>query len=121
MIEKLAVLAIDKADGSLSLESGEKGEIYQKTRQMIRDLNAKPSHDVLRLRAFYHAGVLKEYKFKANIVAATSAPAVEPEPDETDADAKAVREALKAKGVKVPPRISIDALLKLAIENGVEV
>jgi hypothetical protein len=32
-----------------------------------------------------------------------------------------VREALKAKGVKVPPRISIDALLKLAIENGVEV
>jgi hypothetical protein len=118
MIEKLAVLAIDKADGSLSLESGEKGEIYQKTRQMIRDLNAKPSHDVLRLRAFYHAGVLKEYKFKANIVAATAAPVVE---DDTDADAKAVREALKAKGVKVPPRIGIDALLKLAIENGVEV
>jgi hypothetical protein len=47
--------------------------------------------------------------------------ATEPEPDETDADAKAVREALKAKGVKVPPRIGIDALLKLAIENGVEV
>jgi len=119
MIEKLAVLAIDKADGSLSLESGEKGEIYQKTRQMIRDLNALPSHDVLRLRAFYHAGVLKEYKFKANINAVSKAP----EPEETDddePDAKALREALKAKGVKVPPRIGIDALLKLAIDNGVE-
>lgn len=51
--------------------------------------------------------------------------APEPEPEdaevEASADAKAVREALKAKGVKVPPRIGIDALLKLAIDNGVEV
>lgn len=48
-----------------------------------------------------------------------SAPVVDEE--DTSADAKALREALKAKGVKVPPRIGIDALLKLAIENGVEV
>lgn len=50
-------------------------------------------------------------------------PAPEPvEPESTDAaDAKAVRDALKVKGVSVPPRISIDNLLKLAIEHGVEV
>ena len=129
MIERLAVLAIDKADGSLELVPGEKGEIYQKTRAMIRELNAMPSHDVLRLRAFYQGGLLKGYKFKANIIAATKPDPVveapEPEPEdaevEASADAKAVREALKAKGVKVPPRIGIDALLKLAIDNGVEV
>lgn len=50
---------------------------------------------------------------------------VEPEPVELEstdaADAKAVRDALKAKGVSVPPRISIDNLLKLAIDHGVEV
>lgn len=117
MIEKLAVLAIDKADGSLSLESGEKGEIYQKTRQMIRDLNAKPSHDVLRLRAFYQGGLLKGYKFKANIIAATPAPVEE---SDSDPDAKEIRAKLVAKGVKVPPRISLETLLDLAIKHGVE-
>jgi hypothetical protein len=61
----------------------------------------------------------------AALTATIDVEVVESDPEdtevETSADAKAVREALKAKGVKVPPRIGIDALLKLAIENGVEV
>lgn len=118
MIEKLAVLAIDKADGSLELVPGEKGEIYQKTRGMIRELNAKPGHGVLRLRAFYAGGLLKGYKFKSEIIA--SAPVVEEE-DDSDEVAAEVRAKLKAKGVKVPPRISIERLLEMAIANGIEV
>jgi hypothetical protein len=51
--------------------------------------------------------------------ALVAAPELE-EVDDDEPDAKALREALKAKGVKVPPRIGIDALLKLAIDNGVE-
>ena len=116
MIEKLATLAIDKADGSLDLVAGEKGEIYQKARGLIRELNGKTSHDVLRIRAFFHGGVLKDYKFKANIVAVTSSVEASEEPD-----ADILREALKAKGVKVPPRISLEKLVELAVENGVEV
>lgn len=117
MIEKLAVLAIDKADGSLELVPGEKGDIYQKTRAMIRELNAKPGHGVLRLRAFYQGGLLKGYKFKGEIGAA--APVVEE--SDSDPDAKEIRAKLVAKGVKVPPRISLETLLDLAIKHGVEV
>lgn len=122
MIEKLAVLAIDKADGSLELVHGEKGDIYQKTRAMIRELNAKPGHGVLRLRAFYQGGLLKGYKFKGEISAAV--PAVEQiddEVDEADELAKEIRAKLVAKGVKVPPRIGEAKLLKLAEEHGIEV
>lgn len=115
MIEKLATLAIDKADGSLDLVAGEKGEIYQKARGLIRELNAKASHDVLRIRAFFHGGVLKDYKFKANIIAVNFAVEI------SGPDADILREALKAKGVKVPPRISLEKLVELAVENGVEV
>lgn len=121
MIEKLAVLAIDKADGSLELVAGEKGEIYQKTRQMIRDLNAKPGHGVLRLRAFYQGGLLKGYKFKSEIIAASAPVVHEPDESESDPDAKEIRAKLKALGVNVPPRISLEKLLDLAIANGVEV
>jgi len=118
MIEKLAVLAIDKADGTLELVAGEKGEIYTKTREMIRELNAKPKHDVLRLQAFYKGGLLKGYKFKDNIRAASDPV----ESDESDDEvAKRVRAELKDKGVPVPPRISIEKLLDLAIKHGVEV
>lgn len=121
MIERLAVLAIDKADGSLELVSGEKGEIYQKTRNMIRELNATDGHSVLRLRAFYQGGLLNGYRFKANIIAATSsAPSVEEEED-SDEVAKRVRTELKAKGVNVPPRIGDAKLLELAEKHGVEV
>jgi len=122
MIERLAVLAIDKADGSLELVSGEKGEIYQKTRAMIRELNATEGHQILRLRAFYQGGLLKGYKFKDNIRAASPAPAPAPEEDEdSDELAKRIRAELKAKGVNVPPRIGDAKLLELAEKHGVEV
>lgn len=39
---------------------------------------------------------------------------------ESDPDVKVIRDALKAKGVNVPPRISVEKLLELAIANGVE-
>lgn len=120
MIERLAVLAIDKADGSLELVSGEKGEIYQKTRAMIRELNATEGHDVLRLRAFYQGGLLKGYKFKSNIRAASEV-VIEDEVDESDDLAKDIRSQLKAKGVKVPPRIGGARLLELATEHGIMV
>lgn len=120
MIERLAVLAIDKADGSLELVPGEKGEIYQKTRAMIRELNATEKHDVLRLRAFYQGGLLKGYKFKGNIRAASPASAPEEEED-SDELAKRIRAELKAKGVSVPPRIGDAKLLELAEKHGVEV
>lgn len=116
MIERLAVLAIDKADGSLELVPGEKGDIYQMTRAKIRELNALPSHDVLRLRAFYQGGLLKGYKFKANIIAASAAPE-----EDSDELAKRIRADLKAKGVSVPPRIGDAKLLELAEKHGVEV
>lgn len=114
MIERLAVLAIDKADGSLELVPGEKGEIYQKTRAMIRELNATDGHSVLRLRAFYQGGLLKGYKFKSNIRAASEA-------EDADALAKDIRAKLKAKGINVPPRIGDAKLLELAEKHGIEV
>lgn len=40
---------------------------------------------------------------------------------ESDPDAKEIRAKLKALGVNVPPRISLEKLLDLAIANGVEV
>lgn len=46
---------------------------------------------------------------------------IEDEADESDEIAKRVRADLKAKGVKVPPRISVEKLLDLASEHGVEV
>lgn len=46
---------------------------------------------------------------------------IEDEVDEADELAKRVRADLKAKGVKVPPRISVEKLLDLASEHGVEV
>lgn len=43
------------------------------------------------------------------------------EADDSDELTKRVRADLKAKGVKVPPRISVEKLLDLAVEHGVEV
>lgn len=58
-------------------------------------------------------------------VAAPSKPVeveqIDDEVDESDELAKRVRSDLKAKGVKVPPRISVEKLLDLASEHGVEV
>lgn len=56
------------------------------------------------------------------VVTDATAEEVQEEQEEIDspADVQALREALKAKGIKVPPRISADNLLALAIEHGVE-
>lgn len=57
-------------------------------------------------------------------VVVTDADLAEPAEEETTdtdpADVAELRAALKAKGVKVPPRISADNLLALAVEHGVD-
>lgn len=125
-MKKPAVLIVIKSDGSVSLKAGEKGEIYTEARALIHSLNLGPAHDVARVVALGEKGVLKSFKWKANTPTA-SAPVQDPadeqdEGEEIDspADVQALREALKAKGVKVPPRISVDNLLALAVEHGVE-
>ena len=127
-IKKLAVLVIEKSDGSISLSAGEKGDVSTLARDLIRETNDSTSHDVACITALGMAGVLKQKKWKGNLP--TSAPSVDPvDPPVGDAgdedaegpDAEDIRAKLKEKGVKVPPRITIDNLIKLAIDNGVEV
>jgi hypothetical protein len=48
-------------------------------------------------------------------------PSAPVEESDSDPDAKEIRSKLVAKGVKVPPRISLETLLDLAIKHGVEV
>lgn len=131
MIKKLAVLVIEKADGTHTLSIGEKGPIAAEARELIRAVNDSGSREFERITALGEAGVLKHKRWKGNSPA--SAPAVEPvdpvDPPAGDAgdedaegpDAEDIRAKLKEKGVKVPPRITIDNLIKLAIDNGVEV
>lgn len=133
MIKKLAVLVIEKADGAVEIRPGEKGDIYAAAREEKRRLNGEASHDVARLTAFGSDGIIIQAKWKSNIPAVeVAAPAVtesveeipeEIEDDQTDAsaDVAAIRAALKAKDVKVPPRISVDKLIEMAIAHGVEV
>lgn len=133
MIKKLAVLVIEKADGAVEIRPGEKGDIYAAAREEKRRLNGEASHDVARLTAFGSDGIIIQAKWKSNIPAVeVAAPAVtesveeipeEIEDDQTDAsaDVAAIRAALKAKDVKVPPRISVDKLIDLAVAHGVEV
>lgn len=127
-IKKLAVLVIEKSDGSISLSAGEKGDVSTLARDLIRKTNDTTGHDVACITALGMTGVLKQKKWKGNLPA--SAPAVEAvDPSAGDAgdedaegpDAEDIRAKLKEKGVKVPPRITIDNLIKLAIDNGVEV
>lgn len=125
-MKKIAVLVVIKSDGTTTTKVGEKGPIYTETRELIRSINLGPAHDVARVVALGESGVLKSYKWKTN-APAVSAPDQDPTeeasgPDDGDspADVQALREALKAKGVKVPPRISADNLLALAIEHGVD-
>jgi len=129
MIKKLAVLVIEKADGSVSTFVGEKGDIATQARNLIRETNDAPSHDIAAITALGSTGVLKQKRWKMNLPAVV-APVLVPvdtlaeELDDEDAegpDAEEIRAKLKEKGVKVPPRITIDNLIKLAIDNGVEV
>lgn len=133
MIKKLAVLVIEKADGAVEIRPGEKGDIYAAAREEKRRLNGEESHDVARLTAFGSDGIIIQAKWKSNMpTAEVAAPAAtesveeipeEIEDDQTDAsaDVAAIRAALKAKDVKVPPRISVDKLIEMAIAHGVEV
>ena len=133
MIKKLAVLVIEKADGAVEIRPGEKGDIYAAAREEKRRLNGEASHDVARLTAFGSDGIIIQAKWKANIPAMeVAAPvvteSVEETPEETEddqidasADVAAIRAALKAKDVKVPPRISVDKLIEMAIAHGIEV
>lgn len=124
MFKKLAILVVEKADGSISLSAGEKGDVATMARDLIRETNDTPAHDVARITALGEAGVLKQRKYKANVPATlveVATESVEVEDEDLSADADKIRAALKEKGVKVPPRISLDKLVEMAVQNGVEV
>ena len=76
MIKKLAILAIEKADGTVELQAGEKGEIREFARDLIRSLNDNPGHDVAQVTALSLDGTLKRRKWKENRPAEVAAPAV---------------------------------------------
>lgn len=76
MIKKLAILAIEKADGTVELQAGEKGEIREFARDLIRSLNDNPGHDVAQVTALSLDGTLKRRKWKENWPAEVAAPAV---------------------------------------------
>ena len=66
MIKKLAILAIEKADGTVELQAGEKGEIREFARDLIRSLNDADVHDVAQVTALGSDGILKRRKWKQN-------------------------------------------------------
>ena len=76
MIKKLAILAIEKADGTVELQAGEKGEIREFARDLIRSLNDNPGHDIAQVTALSLDGTLKRRKWKENWPAEVAAPAV---------------------------------------------
>lgn len=137
MIKKLAVLVIEKADGAVEIRPGEKGDIYAAAREEKRRLNGEALHDVARLTAFGSDGIIIQAKWKCNLPVEVVAPIAEVETGsveeivvdedleqevmDSSADVAAIRAALKAKDVKVPPRISVDKLIEMAIAHGVEV
>lgn len=74
MIKKLAILAIEKADGTVELQAGEKGEIREFTRDLIRSLNDNPGHDIAQVTALSLDGTLKRRRWKQNWPAEAAAP-----------------------------------------------
>lgn len=78
MIKKLAILAIEKADGTVELQAGEKGEIREFTRDLIRSLNDNPGHDIAQVTALSLDGTLKRRKWKENWPAEVVAPVAIP-------------------------------------------
>ena len=94
MIKKLAVLVIEKADGTVETQTGEKGEIREFARDLIRSLNDAEAHDVAQVTALGSDGILKRRKWKQNWLAevapvtisqADEAPAPEDPDDEPEA------------------------------------
>lgn len=78
MIKKLAILAIEKADGTVELQAGEKGEIREFARDLIRSLNDNPGHDIAQVTALCLDGTLKRRKWKENRPAEVVAPVAIP-------------------------------------------
>ena len=78
MIKKLAILAIEKADGTVELQAGEKGEIREFTRDLIRSLNDNPGHDIAQVTALSLDGTLKRRRWKENWPAEVVVPVVTP-------------------------------------------
>ena len=78
MIKKLAILAIEKADGTVELQAGEKGEIREFTRDLIRSLNDNPGHDIAQVTALSLDGTLKRRRWKENWPAEVVVPVVAP-------------------------------------------
>lgn len=116
MLKKPAVLLVEYQDGRTETTAGEKAEIYGLARELCRTINDTENPDkVARVLAVGAAGVLKDKKWKTTV-------SEDPASDEEDgeADASALRAALKEKGVRVPPRISLEKLVELAAENGIE-
>ena len=66
MIKKLAVLVIEKADGTVETQTGEKGEIREFARDLIRSLNDADTHNVAQVTALGSDGILKRRKWKQN-------------------------------------------------------
>ena len=90
MIKKLAIIAIEKADGTVKLQAGEKGEIREFARDLIRALNDNPGHDVAQVTALGSDGILKRRKWKENwpseVAPATISPVAEAPAPEAPAD-----------------------------------
>lgn len=116
MIAKLATLVVEKKDGSVETVAGEKGEIVTMAKDLIRAANDDPANDVYRITAFGSVGILKERRWK-------SAPVVVPVEESAPAEeigATELRALLKAKGIAVPPRITLESMRKLAADSGIE-
>lgn len=147
MIKKLAILAIEKADGTVELQAGEKGEIREFARDLIRSLNDNPGHDIAQVTALSLDGTLKRRKWKENWPAEVVAPvtisqvvdnpepeapadlpAFEGDPDEEEGapeveaseedEAKALRKKLRDAGVPYSPRSGLECLRGLVEKNG---
>lgn len=116
MIKKIAILAIEKADGSVVLSAGEKGDIATQARELIRMANDSEDHDLVRVTAIGEMGVLKQRKWKRNVPDEIAS-----QIDYDAVDTDEIRAKLKAKGVNVPGRLTNENLVKLAIASGVEV
>lgn len=118
MARTVSVALVARADTVEILESGrDKAKCLAAAKDYIA--TAKPSEleEVFLLSAL---GGAVQYR-KRLLPSAADVVVEDLEDDDQSADASAIREALKAKGVKVPPRIGLDKLLELAIANGVEV
>lgn len=104
MIAKLAVLVIEKKDGSVETVAGEKGDIVTLVREEIRAANDNPANDIYRITAFGSIGIIKDRRYKLGTPAPVqSAGSVEDE-------AKELRRIMKEAGKNYSPNAGIERL-----------